>query len=76
MKNKLSDLNDHLFAEIERLSDESLLGDALREEIGRAAALSGIAEKVIENGNLVLKAHIASVEWSPVKAKSLPVILE
>jgi hypothetical protein len=77
MRNKLTDLNDHLFAEIERLGEESLKGESLKEEIFRANAIAGVAEQVIANGNLVLKAHIASVEWSPMKDnKSLPVMLE
>lgn len=32
MKNKLSDLNNHLFAEIERLGDEELTGMILRKK--------------------------------------------
>ena len=36
MKNKLVDLNNHLFAEMERLSDEDLQGDELTAEIDRA----------------------------------------
>lgn len=55
-KNKLLDLNNHLFAELERLGDEDLKGDELKEEIERAKALSDVSEKVINNASLMLKA--------------------
>lgn len=55
-QNKLSDLNNHLFAQMERLSDEDLKGEKLQEEIARAKAVSGIASQIIQNGNLVLDA--------------------
>lgn len=55
-KNKLSDLNNHLFEQMERLNDESLKGEALSEEINRAKAVTSIASQVIQNGTLVLKA--------------------
>jgi hypothetical protein len=57
VKNTLGDLNNHLFAQLERLSDEDVKGDKLKEEIERAKALSSIANQVISNGNLVLKAQ-------------------
>lgn len=56
MKNKLSDLNNHLFEQLERLNDEDLKGDALNEEIGRANAVTNVASQIIQNGSLVLKA--------------------
>ncbi len=56
MKNTLGDLNNHLFAELERLSDEDLKGDALIEEINRAKAINEVATKIISNGSLVLEA--------------------
>ncbi len=59
MKNSLGDLNNHLFAQLERLGDEDLKGEALQEEINRAKAVSDIATQVIANGSLVLKANIA-----------------
>jgi len=59
MKNKLIDLNDHLFAEIERLSDEDLKGEALKEEVGRAKSVSNIAAQIINNASLALKAQVA-----------------
>lgn len=63
MKNKLSDLNDHLFAQLERLNDEDLDGDKLVEEISRAKAVTGIASQIIANGNLVLNGIRTKVEF-------------
>ena len=57
MNNKLSDLNNHLFAEIERLSDEELNEDELKSEIDRARAITSVSKQIIENGALALKAE-------------------
>ncbi len=56
MKNTLGDLNNHLFAEIERLGDEDLKGDALTQEIQRAEAVTKVSAQIIANGALLLKA--------------------
>lgn len=56
MKNTLGDLNNHLFAQLERLGDEDLKGEELEEEIRRARSISSVATQVISNGNLVIKA--------------------
>jgi hypothetical protein len=56
MKNTLGDLNNHLFAQLERLGDEELKGEDLVEEIQRSKAISEIAKQVISNGSLVLEA--------------------
>jgi len=53
---KLTDLNNHLFAQLERLNDEELKGEALQEEISRARAINSVAAQVIANGSLVLDA--------------------
>ncbi|MBV2128200.1 hypothetical protein [Arsukibacterium indicum] len=57
MKNKLSDLNNHLFAQLERLSDEKLSGEALSAEIHRSNAVTTVAKEIINNGRLVLDAQ-------------------
>lgn len=69
MKNTLGDLNNHLFAQMERLSDEELLGEKLSEEIGRAKALTNVAAQIINNGSLVLKAKTAYEEGINADAK-------
>lgn len=56
MKNTLGDLNNHLFAQLERLSDEDITGEALVEEINRSKAVTSVAQQIIANGNLVLQA--------------------
>jgi hypothetical protein len=74
MKNKLIDLNDHLFEQLERLNDEDLKGEALEEEISRSRAVAVIASKIIENGSLVLSA--VKFEDSRMIDKSIPKMLE
>jgi uncharacterized membrane protein len=76
MRNKLSDLNDHLFAELERLGDETMTDDELVKEIDRAKAISGVAAQVVSNANLVLRAHMAAVEWEGTSKKKMPLLLE
>lgn len=56
MKNKLSDLNNHLFAQLERLGDEELTGEQIADEVKRAEAISGVADQIIRNADLQLKA--------------------
>jgi transketolase C-terminal domain/subunit len=71
MKNKLSDLNNHLFAEIERLGDEDLKGEELAREIGRAKAVCDVAATIVANGRLVLDAARAADQLPNVRKQTL-----
>lgn len=55
MKNSLQDLNNHLFAQLERLSDEDLSDEKLNIEINRAKAMVDVAGKILENANITLE---------------------
>jgi len=59
MKNKSIDLNNHLFAQLERLGSEDLKGDALKAEIARSKAMANVAHNVIDNARLNLEAQKA-----------------
>lgn len=46
IKNRQIDLDNHLFAELERLGDESLTDEQLEKEIERAKAISNVAKQI------------------------------
>lgn len=61
MKNRLSDLNDHLFAQLERLSDEDLSPEDLEKEAKRGEAMVSVADQIIRNAALQVQA--AKIAW-------------
>ena len=75
MRNTLGDLNNHLFIQLEKLSDEDLKGEELKEEVTRTKAISLIAKQIIDNGTLVLEAKKV-VEESLNADIELPKMLE
>jgi hypothetical protein len=56
MKNKLPDLQNHLFEMIEKLNDDHLVGDDLTNEIRRCLAVNELAKTAVANGALMVKA--------------------
>lgn len=56
MKNKLVDLNNHLFAQLERLSDENLSPEQIEQEVKRTDAIVDVSEQIVRNADLALKA--------------------
>lgn len=63
MKNSLVDLNNHLFAALERLNDEDIAGEALEKEISRSRAINDVAGKIIDNATVALQAEKLKSEY-------------
>ena len=55
-KNKLSDLNDHLFIALERLNDEDLTQEKIEIESKRAEAIIGVSNQIISNAKISIDA--------------------
>ena len=56
MKNRLTDLNDILFAQLERLTNEDLSSDQIKDEIARGSSIVDLADKIVDNAKLQLDA--------------------
>lgn len=56
MKNKLSDLNNHLFAQLERLSDEDLTPEQIEQEVSRTDAVVKVSDQIVKNVGMQLRA--------------------
>lgn len=76
MKNTLGDLNNHLFAQLEKLEDDDLKGSELETEIKRSEAMAKIGEQIIKTGELQLKAIQHMDEYGYERKKDVPEMLE
>jgi hypothetical protein len=56
VKNKLADLNDHLFAQLERLSEEGLKPAQLEAEVKRGGAIVAVADRILHHASLQVQA--------------------
>jgi len=56
MKNKMPDLNNHLFAQLERVSEEGLDEEKIEIEIARSEAIVKISDQIVKGASLQLKA--------------------
>lgn len=76
MKNKLIDLNDHLFAQLERLSDEQLTPEQIETEAKRAGAIVTVSEQIIRNADLAFKAAKLVADHGDRFAAMMPTMIE
>lgn len=74
MKNKLSDLNNHLFSQLERLSEADLDADAIEREVKRADAIVDLSDQVLQIANTSLKAAKLFAEHGDAVLPHLPQI--
>ncbi|MDK6688308.1 hypothetical protein QP246_02390 [Aerococcus urinae] len=74
-RNKSTDLNNHLFEQLERLNDESLSDEELKKEIERSKAMANVSTQIIDNSRLALEATKFKAEYG-VWNEKMPELLE
>ena len=51
-RNKLSDLRDHMFAALERLDDEEMTTDQIKNEIEKAKSIAMVGSVIINSAKI------------------------
>ena len=74
MKNRLIDLNNHLFSQLERLTEEGISAEQIEQEAKRADAIVAVSEQIIRNADLSLKAVLLVATHGDRFASALPMI--
>lgn len=77
MKNTLSDLNNYLFEQLERLNDDDLTAEQLDKEIRKTDSIVRVADKIIQNGELAFRTmqHMDEFGYN-LKQRPVPVMLQ
>lgn len=55
-KQSLSSLNDYLFAQLDRVTNEDLEGEDLDAELKRSQAVTGLASQIVKSASIQLNA--------------------
>ncbi|WP_338952386.1 hypothetical protein [Fusobacterium nucleatum] len=76
MKNTLNDLNNYLFAQLERLDEEDISEEKLNSEIMRAKAIVGVASAIISNADVAMQAMRVKEGIATSEGLKLPKMLE
>lgn len=76
MQNNLVDLNNHLFAQLERLDDEDLTEEELNKELRRSEGMTKIAEQIIHNGELAYRTMVHLDEYRYDEKRPAPEMLD
>ncbi|KPQ06164.1 MAG: Clusterin-associated protein-1 [Rhodobacteraceae bacterium HLUCCA12] len=74
MRNKLSDLNNHLFAQLERMAEDGMSQEKIEQEAKRAEAIVSVADQITRNADLQLKAAKLFAEHGQAVLPMLPQI--
>jgi hypothetical protein len=74
-RNKITDLNNHLFAQLEKLNDDELTAEQINLECKRAKAMSSIASQILSSAKITLEA-MKLVNEDKVDSKNIPKLLQ
>lgn len=74
MKNKLADLNNHLFAQLERLAEEDMTAEQIEAEVKRTDAIVAVSDRVTGMADMQLKAAKLIADHGAHLRQDLPVI--
>lgn len=75
MKNTLTDLNNYLFEQIERLNDDELSDEQLERELKKTDGIIKVSETIIRNGELAFKAIQHADQYGYGSQKTMPKML-
>lgn len=74
MTGKLGDLSTHLFAQLDRLSDNDMTAEQIEQEAKRADAIVSVADQIVETAKLQLSAAKLFAEHGAQVLPHLPQI--
>lgn len=75
MKNKLVDVNDYLFEQLEKLNDDDLTSEQTEAVIKKADAVNKIANTIVKNGELQFKAMKMASDYGIINEKQVKLLL-